>query len=66
MISNSEFLRNLSLVSALLVLILAASLKVYFGQNAYVEIHDNLDSSHAWLAALHQHDLFFAGPEVDV
>lgn len=66
MISNSQFLRNLSLVAALLVLILAASLKVYFGQNAYVEIHDNLDSSHAWLATLHQHDLFFAGGEEEV
>lgn len=66
MISKSEFLRNLSLVSALLVLILAASLNVYFGQNAYVEIHDNLDSSHAWLATLHQHDLFFADPQAEV
>lgn len=63
---NAEFLRNLSLVSALSVLVLVICLKAYFGQSAYVEIHDNLDSSHAWLATLQQHDLFFAGPEADV
>ncbi|SFR42162.1 hypothetical protein SAMN04488073_0927 [Marinobacter gudaonensis] len=48
------------------MLLFAASLKVYFGQDAYVEIHDNLDSSHAWLATLHQHDLFFSGGEEEV
>ncbi len=60
------FARNFSLLSAISVLIVYACLNVYFGQNAYVEIHDNLDSSHAWLAALYQHELFFAGPDVDV
>lgn len=66
MILDTTFLRNVSLASALAVLVLIVCLKAYFGQSSYVEIHDNLDSSHAWLSTLQQHELFFAGPEADV
>lgn len=58
-----DFLKKPSVLFVLIFAIAYSSI-LSFSPKTYVEIHDNLDSVHAWLHMLVENNLFFSAPSV--